>query len=74
MRVTGDEPQGTMERVQTPVVSFPPSFARTLSSRERCLGTRQAVGGFSKVSRSISGAIFGVGADPKHGVHAVPSK
>ena len=42
-RVTGDEPQGTMGRVQTagevtgeadvsPVVSFPPSFART--SRE----------------------------------------
>ena len=30
-RVTGDEPQGTMGRVQT-VVSFPPSFART--SRE----------------------------------------
>ena len=28
-RVTGDEPQGTMGRVQTPVVSFPPSFART---------------------------------------------
>ena len=28
-RVTGDEPQGTMGRVQSPVVSFPPSFART---------------------------------------------
>ena len=27
--VTGDEPQGTMGRVQTSVVSFPPSFART---------------------------------------------
>ena len=35
-RVTGDEPQGTMGRV-----SFPPSFARTFSSRERRLGTRQ---------------------------------
>ena len=34
-RVTGDEPQGTMGRVQTPVVSFPPSFARTFSSKER---------------------------------------
>ena len=28
-RVTGDEPQGTMGRVQTAGVSFPPSFART---------------------------------------------
>ena len=35
------EPQGTMGRVQTPVVSLPPSFARTFSSRERRLGTRQ---------------------------------
>ena len=35
-RVTGDEPQGTMGRVQ-----FPPSFARTFSSKERRLGTRQ---------------------------------
>ena len=26
-----------------PVVSFPPSFARTCSSRERCLGTRQQI-------------------------------
>ena len=48
-RVTGDEPQGTMGRVQTageelaknrrsavsPVVSFPLSFARTFLSRER---------------------------------------
>ena len=40
-QVTGDEPQGTMGRVQTPVVSFPPSFARTNSSKERRLGTRQ---------------------------------
>ena len=40
-RATGDEPQGTMGRVQTAVVSFPPSFARTFSSRERRLGTRQ---------------------------------
>ena len=40
-RVTGDEPQGTMGRVQTPVVSFPPSFARIFSSNERRLGTRQ---------------------------------
>ena len=40
---TGDEPQGTMGRVQTAgVVSFPPSFARTFSSRERGLGTRQS--------------------------------
>ena len=38
-RVTGDEPQGTMGRVQT--ASFPPSFARTFSSKERRLGTRQ---------------------------------
>ena len=68
--MTGDEPQGTMGRVQTPVVSFPPSFARIFSSRERRLGTRQAVGGFSKVSRSISGAIIGVGADPKRGFRA----
>ena len=28
--VTGYEPQGTMGRVQTAVVSFPPSFERTL--------------------------------------------
>ena len=49
-RVTGDEPQGTMGRVQTagevkakPVVSFPPSFARTFSSKERRLGTRQGL-------------------------------
>ena len=45
-RVTGDEPQGTMGKVQTagevsPVVPFPPSFARTFSSKERRLGTRQ---------------------------------
>ena len=40
-QVTGDEPQGTMGRVQAPVVSFPPSFARTISSKERRLGTRQ---------------------------------
>ena len=33
-RVTGDEPQGTM---------VPPSFARTFSSRERRLGTRQTM-------------------------------
>ena len=39
-RVTGDEPQGTMGRVQKGV-SFPPSFARTFSSKERRLGTRQ---------------------------------
>ena len=41
--MTGDEPQGTMGKVQTvgKVVSFPPSFARTFSSRERRLGTRQ---------------------------------
>ena len=48
-RVTGDEPQGTMGRVQTageadvsPVVSFPPSIARVFSSKERRLGTRQS--------------------------------
>ena len=41
-QVTGDEPQGTMGRVQAAVVSFPPSFARTFSSKERRLGTRQA--------------------------------
>jgi len=41
-RVTGDEPQGTMGRVQTLArFSFPPSFARTFSSKERRLGTRQ---------------------------------
>ena len=43
-RETADEPQGTMGRVQpvvSPVVSFPPSFVRTFSSRERRLGTRQ---------------------------------
>ena len=45
-RVTGYEPQGTMGRVQTagevsPVVSFPPSSARTFLSKERRLGTRQ---------------------------------
>ena len=40
--MTGDEPQGTMGRVQTAgVVSFPPSFARRFSSKERRLGTRQ---------------------------------
>ena len=39
-RVTGDEPQGTMGRVQT-AVSFPPSFEGTFSSKERRLGTRQ---------------------------------
>ena len=42
-RVTGDEPEGTMGRVQSPVVSFPPSFARTFSSKERRLGTRQVL-------------------------------
>ena len=47
-RATGNEPpQGTMGKVQTvggkPVVSFPPSFARTCSSRERRLGTRQQI-------------------------------
>ena len=30
------------QMVSTPVVSFPPSFARKISSRERRLGTRQA--------------------------------
>ena len=40
-RVIGDEPQGTMGRVQTAVVFFPPSFARTFSWKERRLGTRQ---------------------------------
>ena len=41
--MTGDEPQGTMGRVQTAgEVSFPPSFGRTFSSKERRLGTRQA--------------------------------
>ena len=46
-RVTDDEPQGTLRRVYggrrsaLPVVSFPPSFARTFSSKERRLGTRQ---------------------------------
>ena len=40
-RVTGDEPQGTLRRVYggrrsvLPVVSFPPSFARTFSSKKR---------------------------------------
>ena len=49
-RVTGDEPQGTLRRVYggrrsaLPVVSFPPSFARTFSSKERRLGTRQGRG------------------------------
>ena len=42
-RVTGDEPQGTMGRVQTageaPSRPLSPSFART--SKERRLGTRQ---------------------------------
>ena len=42
-RVTGDEPQGSMGRVQSPVVSFPSSFARTFSSKERRLGTRQVL-------------------------------
>ena len=32
-------------RRQATVVSFPPSFARTFSSRERRLGTRQAMVG-----------------------------
>ena len=47
--MTGDEPQGTMGRVQTageadvsPVVSFPPSIARIFSSKEIRLGTRQS--------------------------------
>ena len=47
-RVTGDEPQGTMGRVQTageapdvsPVVSFPPSFARTFLSKKRDVWVR----------------------------------
>ena len=53
--MTGYEPQGTMGRVQTAgeavslVVSFPPSFARTFSSKERRLGTRQ--GAYSLRSR-----------------------
>ena len=48
--MTGDEPQGTVRRVQTageapdvsPVVSFPTALARTFLSIERRLGTRQA--------------------------------
>ena len=48
--MTGDEPQGTIGRVQTageapdvsPVVSFPTTLARTFLSIERRLGTRQA--------------------------------
>ena len=43
-RLVMNRKQGTMGRVQTvvsPVVSFPPSFARTFSSRERRLGTKQ---------------------------------
>ena len=49
-RVTGDEPQGTLRRVYggrrsaLPVVSFPPSFARTFSPKERRLGTGQGRG------------------------------
>ena len=38
-RVTGDESQGTMGRVQT----VPPSFPRTFSSKERRLGKRQVM-------------------------------
>ena len=69
-RVTGDEPQGTMGRVQTasdsrpswkqdlpdvsPVVSFPPSFARTFSSKERRLGTRQLL---APVVQTVDSAI-----------------
>ena len=47
-QVTGDESQGTMGRVQTALRSF----ARTFSSKERRLGTRQgevAVSGDSTV-------------------------
>ena len=46
--MTGDESQGTMGRVQTALRSF----ARTFSSKERRLGTRQgevAVSGYSTV-------------------------
>ena len=45
-RVTGDEPQGTMGRV-----SFPPSFARTFSSKERRLGTRQIPSAVDRFAR-----------------------
>ena len=50
---TGDEPQGTMGRLQTAgVVSFPPSFARTFHrERERRLGTRQSP--HTKISLSL---------------------
>ena len=44
--MTGNEPQGTTERVQMAGEAcclLPPSFARTFSSRERRLGTRQEV-------------------------------
>ena len=41
--MTGDEPRQA-KRV-SPVVSFPPSFARTFSSKERRLGTRQGLTG-----------------------------
>ena len=46
-RVTGDEPQGIMGRLQTAGEArlarclLPASFARTFSSRERRLGTKQ---------------------------------
>ena len=44
-RATGDEPQGTMGRVQTvgsPVVSFPPSFARAIETSGYEAGLRQS--------------------------------
>ena len=42
-QVESREKKGTNGRRSdvSPVVSFPPSFARTFSSRERRLGTRQ---------------------------------
>ena len=58
-RVTGDEPQGTMRRVYggrrsvLPVVSFPPSFARTFSSKKRDVWVRDREGRGEAVTFSL---------------------
>ena len=40
-------------RQAKPVVSFPPSFARTFLSKERRLGTRQSVNSVRHLTNSI---------------------
>ena len=69
--MTGDEPQGTLRRVYRgrrsvlPVASFPPSFARTFSSKKKSLGTRQGGIGTGEGRGGNVLAAFRVASSPR---------